>query len=208
VGEKYNINIDGKLYPVRIKQVRFLPDDVKRRNGIITVQWKPGYLGFYKSAEWDAMVNCGDVVIVPKAAKIPVACPAFIGMNYDGHFWITGSFPSGSSIGTCTSTKNGKITITWSDNSISHYGYHQFAKFMKCDYVKEIAESSAIHDGRFSSGSRVYAKYGTNDGSFYFGRIEYIINGVRVHWEDDNSFTDYTITRFNAAVKNKYMLSV
>ena len=70
--------------------------------------------------------------------------------------------------------------------------------------IKAIPDSSAIHDSRFSSGSRVHAKYGTNDDSFYFGCIEYIINGVRVHWEDDNSFTDYTITRFNAAVKNKY----
>ena len=47
----------------------------------------------------------------------------------------------------------------------------------------------------------MYAKYGTNEGSFYIGRIEYIINAVRVHWEG-NTFTDYTITRFNAAVEN------
>ena len=141
-------------------------------------------------------------VVVASSRNGSNDCPAVFGANY----YVSWENKLGSDqkfVGWCTGIDYDArvITLTWTNQSVSHVTFKKFSEMMKNRLVKNKKISSRGR-GYFMDlkGCDITAKYG-DDGYFHAIVCDVSQHVVRVKW-DTGEFTDYSQSLFESAVHN------
>ena len=221
VGDKYNMNYNGRVHEVRVNEVRLHTQNVSVSSDPerVTVRWKNGLVSDYSLREFSNMVKNGDAIKITKK-KAPWHPLVSIGDNFRANFLVTGGNSyDDDAYGTVTGYKlNGvgwQTIITWDDNSTTAFFNRKLEKYMRDNNITRI--NTTRDPPAIEIGKHVSVLYGSNSYTAviidpskhpHIGPLAPLWEDcVRLVWDNTHGheFTDYSRTVFNQAVIKGYI---
>lgn len=207
-GQKYSIN--GCVAKV---------ENIRRSSGStlwshVGVRWKGGgYRSNIGCVKWKQLHDQGAIEFLASKKKAPTPCPATLHCDYSAHWQVVTSFDKCKGemfVGWCTGITGEKITLTWTDQSTSQYGFKKFHEFMEKGHIKEMEKMEKMEDENegppfYPNGTELLLTYG-GDGKFV-GRVSHLpMPVIRIYWkktseEEPVTFTEYSLNLFKSALE-------
>ena len=203
-GQKYSIN--GNVAKV---------ENIRRSSGStlwsrVGVRWMSnggGYRSNIDSVTWKQSCDKGDIEFLPSKKKAPLPCPAILHCDYKVKWHVITSPDKCKGhqtfVGWCTEISDKKITLTWTNQATSQFGFNKFRELMKQGHIKEMKEYDEDDIGRppfYPNGTKLLLTYG-DDGKFVGTVSHNAIPVISIDWEQTSEYTDYSLNLFKSALE-------